>query len=339
MPRLSKVDRERAVTLLMQGQSQSYVANQLNVNQSTIHRLWRRLQTSGSTNDRPRSGRPRETTARQDRYIRVKHLRNRFRTAVETALETPGRHNNRIHPKTVRNRLREHGIKPYRPYKGMPLTEPRRAVRRDWLDRHRPHQFPRRQWQHVLFSDESRFSLFRADGRKRVYRRKNERYADACVLERDRYGGGSIMVWGAIAHGFKSPLVEIEGSMTAIKYRDEVLTPYVIPITRQNAFTFQQDNARPHKARVCVDYLAQNAVPVLDWPPYSPDLSPIEHLWDELDRRIRQRANVPVTKRALSQALREEWDNIPMATVNKLVRSMTNRIRDAIVARGGHTRY
>ena len=221
----------------------------------------------------------------------------------------------------------------------MPLTDARRAVRRDWLQRHRPHQFPRHQWQRILFSDESRFSLFRADGRKRVYRRKNERYADACVIERDRFGGGSVMVWWAIAHGFKSPLVTVDGTLTTLKYRDEVLIPHVIPITRQNEFTFQQDNARPHVARVSTDCLTQNGVQVLDWLPYSPDLSTIEHLWDELDRRVRHHVNVPLTTNALSQALREEWDNIPMATINKLIRSMTSRIRDAIAARGGHTQY
>ena len=147
------------------------------------------------------------------------------------------------------------------------------------------------------------------------------------------------MVWGVIAHGYKSPLVESDGILTAIKYRDEVLTPHVIPITRQHAFTFQQDNARPQKVRVCVNYLEQNGDQKLDWPPYNPDLSNIEHLWDELDRRVRQRVNVRLAKRALFQSLREEWNNIPIATVNKLVRSMDKIIRDVIADKGGHTRY
>ena len=65
----------------------------------------------------------------------------------------------------------------------------------------------RRRWNTVLFSDESRLSLQRGDGRVRVYRRRNVRYADCCVLERDRFGGGgSVMVWAAIAHGYRSPI-------------------------------------------------------------------------------------------------------------------------------------
>ena len=82
------------------------------------------------------------------------------------------------------------------------------------------------------------FSLHRADGRKRVYRRKGERYADADVIEHDRFGGGSVMVWGSIAYGFKPPLVVINETMSAVKYRDEVLAPHVVPTAQQRALTY-----------------------------------------------------------------------------------------------------
>ena len=75
--------------------------------------------------------------------------------------------------------------------------------------------------------------------------------------------------------------------------------------------TFQHDNARPHVARVCQDFLANNNIVLLNWPPYSPDLSPIEHLWDELDRRVRRRRNTPNTLGQLRTALLEERENIP----------------------------
>ena len=237
------------------------------------------------------------TSRRQDRTIRLAHLRNRHLTATETALNTVGTHNRQISPKTV---------------------------------------VPMRQWRRVLFTDESRFTLYRADGRRRVYRRRGDRFADACVVERDRFGGGSVMVWGGIAHGIKSQLIIVAGNMTAVRYRDEILRPVAVPLVQQRNLNLQQDSARPHVARVCQDFLANNNIAPLAWPPYSPDLTPIEHMWDELDRRVRKRRNPPTTLARLRNALIDEWNNIPMRTVNALVNSIQRRIR---AARGGHTRY
>ena len=161
-----------------------------------------------------------------------------------------------------------------------------------------------RQWRRVLFTDESRFTLYRADGRRRVYRRRGERFADACVVERDRFGGGSVMVWGGIAHGIKSQLIIVAGNMTAVKYRDEILRPVAVPLVQQRNLILQQDYARL-----------------------------------ELDRRVRKRRNPPATLAQLRNALIDEWNNIPMRTVNALVNSIQRRIRAATAARGGHTRY
>ena len=168
------------------------------------------------------------------------------------------------------------------------LTRARHARHMAWLVAHGPRQFPMRQWRRVFFTDESRFTLFRPDGQRR-----GERFADACVLERDRFGGGSVMVWGGISHGLKSPLIEITGNLTGVRYRDEILRPVAVPFVQHHHLIFQQDNARPHAARVCQDFLANHNINPLDWPPYSPDLSPMEHLWGEMDRRVRGRRNAP----------------------------------------------
>ena len=77
MPRLDHATRNIAIGRLQAGESQNEVARTLNVNQSTISRLWNRFQQTASTNDRQRSGRPHITTPGQDRYIRVFYLRNR----------------------------------------------------------------------------------------------------------------------------------------------------------------------------------------------------------------------------------------------------------------------
>ena len=335
MVRLTDVQRGRAIALLMQGQRQQQVANHFGVNVSKIERLVRRLRETGHLADRPRSGRPRVTSRRQDRTIRLVHLRNRHLTATETALNTVGTHNRQISRKTVGSRLREIDLRARRLYVGLPLTQARRLRRMAWLTAHAPRLFPMRQWRRVLFTDESRFTLYRADGRRRVYRRRGERFADACVVERDRFRGGSVMVWGGIAHGIKSQLIIVAGNMTAVRYRDEILRPVAVPLVQQRNLILQQDNARPHVARICQDFLANNNIAPLAWPPYSPDLTPIEHMWDELDRRVRKRRNPPATLAQLRNALIDEWNNIPMRTVNALVNSIQRRIRAATAARGG----
>ena len=270
-----------------------------------------------------------------------RYLINKLRTATETAREVIGTHGRRVCPRTVRNRLREFDLRPRRPYVGPNLTPRRRQRRMQWLRAHAPNRFRLADWRRVMFSDESRFSLQRSDRRQRVYRRLGERYSNACVREVDRNGGrgGSVMVWGGISHGVKTPLVVIQGNITAVRYRDQVLMPHVLPLVNAHNLTFQHDNARPHVARVCRDFLNQNNVQVLDWFPYSPDLNPIEHLWDALDRRVRKRVNVPNNVAQLQLALIQEWNNIPQRTIDNLVGSMVGRVRAATAARGGHTRY
>ncbi len=84
----------------------------------------------------------------------------------------------------------------------------------------------------------------------------------------------------------------------------------------------QHDNARSHVARICTQFLEAENIPVLAWPAYSPDTAPIEHVWDALDRRIRQRVPVPANIQQLHTAIEEKWTNITQTTINNLINSM-----------------
>ena len=75
------------------------------------------------------------------------------------------------------------------------------------------------------------------------------------------------------------------------------------------------------------------------WPSMPPSLSPIEHVWDETDRRLRQRPNQPVTLQGLSEALQEVWQEIPQAFHANLVASMRRPCQECVNAGGGHTYY
>ena len=198
MPRLQQNVRDQVVGMLRAGMGVRQAARVVGTSSSTVSRLINRFQATGTSRDRPRSGHPRVTSRNQDGYIRLIHLRDRFRTAVQTAGETPGRNNPRISEHTVRRRLRDAGLRPYRVCRGLELTPARRAARREWVRQHDGRNWRRAQWRDVIYSDESRFNLFRADGRQRVYRRRGERHSDVCVRQVDRFGGGSVMVWGVI---------------------------------------------------------------------------------------------------------------------------------------------
>ncbi|KAL0186462.1 hypothetical protein M9458_018132, partial [Cirrhinus mrigala] len=99
------------------------------------------------------------------------------------------------------------------------------------------------------------------------------------------------------------------------------LRPIVAPFIHDHHLMLQHDNAQPHVARICTQFLEAENIPVLAWPAYSPDMSPIEHVWDALDRRIRQRVPVPANNQQLCTAIEEEWTNITQATINNLINS------------------
>ena len=339
MPRLSNNDRKQALGMLRAGISTREVARLFNCHQSTVVRLRQRFQTMNNVSDRSRPGQPRVTTDQQDHHIRLQHLRNRFKTAASTARETPGRHNPRISSATVRRRLRENGLRARRPFRGPLLTPRHRQQRLAWARTHL--QWTRQRWQEVLFSDESCFCISNADGRIRVWRRQNERLAACCIYEVDRWGGTIVMNWAAVSFRYKSPLHFCDRSHTEQRFRDEILAPYVVPMfqAHQDLRIFQQDNACPHTARVSMKFLQAQNVNCMHWPSLSPDMAPIEHVWDALGRRVDNRPVKPTTGATLRQALLEEWNNMPQRIIQNNILSMGRRCVACITTRGGHTKY
>ena len=154
MPRLTDFQRQLSVALLDQGLRPQDVANRIGCHVTTIRRLRRRVVDTGSTRDRPRSGRPRVTNNRQDRIIHRSHIRDRFRTAVDTARQTIGTHGREVSVYTIRRRLRERGLRARVPYRGPILDEAKRERRLRWARTHRRWTLAR--WRSVLFSDETR---------------------------------------------------------------------------------------------------------------------------------------------------------------------------------------
>jgi len=149
------------------------------------------------------------------------------------------------------------------------------------------------------------------------------------------------MVWGGMGRAHRTPLYRVQGNLTGNSYRDNILEPIVIPTLQAMGAgaIFQDDNARPHRARVVNEFLQQQQVNRLQWPACSPDLNPIEHLWDELGRRVRTPPPPALNLDQLFEMLEEEWHNIPQMTLRRLVESMRQRWLACIRGNGGHTQY
>ena len=113
------------------------------------------------------------------------------------------------------------------------------------------------------------------------------------------------------------------GTLTAIKYRDEILGPIVRPYAGAvcPGFLLVHNNAQPHVARACSQFLEDEEMYTIEWPPRSPDLNPKEHLWDIMFRSIRCFQVAPQSVQELSDALVQIWEEIPQDTI-RLIRSM-----------------
>ena len=167
------------------------------------------------------------------------------------------------------------------------------------------------------------------------------RYADCCTDRVTPFGGDSVMVWGGISVRGKTDLVIIEGNLNAERYRDEILEPVAIPYLRNMGPTaiLQDDNARPHRARIIREYLQNVGVERMEWPAMSPDLNPNEHLCDQLGCAVRLRLKNRTTLPDLQHILIKEWDAIPQQKVARLVSSMRRRCEAFVAVHGSSTRY
>ena len=131
-------------------------------------------------------------------------------------------------------------------------------------------------WARVLFTDESRLRLSFADWRIRVYLRKSERFEDLCVLERNQFGGGSVIVLplGWLYGGRKTNLVVVRGNLNAKRYVDNILRHVAVPFLHQHFGILIHDNATPHTLASTRQLPANQNVNVLPWlckfPRYEP---------------------------------------------------------------------
>ncbi|GFW37482.1 transposable element Tcb1 transposase [Trichonephila clavipes] len=172
------------------------------------------------------------------------------------------------------------------------------------------------EWGRVLFTDESRFSLCSDSHRILIWRERGSRNYPSNIIERDRYGGRGVLVWGGIMLGNRTDLHIFDaGSVNGTRYCNEILLPYVRLFRGAMGlqFLFMGDNAPCHRT-VAAEQLLES-------------------------RRLAARTLPPVTIRELRLALQDEWAEMPQQLIDTLILGMGRRCETYLAVRGDHIPY
>jgi DDE superfamily endonuclease/Transposase len=321
------------------GISEGNIAQTLKYPPSTVHKVIVTYRDFGQEIPPTRVGRPKIMTARdnralarllkQNRRTNITELRDNF---IETTSTT-------VCINTLRHNLHENGFYGRAGVRKPLVNETNRKKRLAWA---KTRQNWNSEWESIIWSDESRFELFKGDGRRWVWRKPHEKYDVECLIPTVKSGQVGIMVWGCFTKNGLGPLVRLEGKINALAYidlLDNYLLPYMDTLDDENDYIFQEDNAPIHTARLAKSWKEENGIDCIPWPAQSPDLNPIEHLWDVLERKVRAHRPLPKNKEELWQILQEEWLNIDDHIYQNLVDSMPRRITAVINSNGNPTKY
>ncbi|GFW77295.1 transposable element Tcb1 transposase [Trichonephila clavipes] len=273
--------RGQIIGKIEEGRKITDVARKFDIAHSVVSRLWKSFKTTGMCSRRHGGGRVRSTTPAEDRYIVLSAKRNRRTTAQQVTNQFLAASGKQISRKTVARRLRGGGLYARRPVVCVPLTRQHRTARLQWCREH--HNWTEQDWACVLFSDESRFSLSSDCRRQLIWRESGTAYRPENIQEKDRYPTCSIMVWAGIMINGRTRLnVVANGTMTGQRYIDEVLVPHVRLFRGAvgDKFVFMDDNATCHRTLAVQDCLDSEGIQRLVWPSRSPDLNPIENVYD-----------------------------------------------------------
>ncbi|GFV64115.1 transposable element Tcb1 transposase [Trichonephila clavipes] len=249
-------------------------------------RICDRWMQEGTTDQRGRLHPPQCTTSREDRQIVSMAVTDHSVTSRTVAQHIESVTHHSISVRIIRRRLQQSGLSARRSLRYLPLPQNQRRLRRQWCDERRMWVA---QWNEVVFNDESRICLQHHDGRIRVWRHCGKRMLNSCVMRRLTGPAPGIIAWSGIGYPSRTLLVRIAGTLNSQRYISEGLEPVVLPYLQDLATAiFQQDNARPHVARIVQMFFVNPQIEFLPWPARSLDLSPMENMWSMVAQRLTQ---------------------------------------------------
>ena len=207
-----------------------------------------------------------------------------------------------------------------------------------------------------MWSDECSVERGRGKVQEWVFRTPAQKWDKEFIQTYKSSRDLSIMVWGCFWDLGRSDLYILDRDFEAKKHGysansylavlNDQVGPYYEDL-EDPGYIFMQDNAAIHTAYKVRDWFTRNGIPTMDWPPYSPDLNPIEHVWWLLKKMLVEQypelSNASGKSeediQAMQEALKDCWDQLPGETFDALYQSMPNRVEACIQAGGWHTKY
>lgn len=342
---MKTISKEKTISikaLLLQGQSTRQVASRLGVGIATVSRVRQSIQE----NIPPSTiGRPKLLNAQTRRFLVRKITSGEIDNAVQGQDLLRNKLNLDVNTQTVRNALQEEGLQAVVKTKKPRITKENMRKRLAFAEEHV--KWTINDWKTVVFSDETKINRCGSDGRIWGYKKakSKSKVLDPRLLKPTIQGhGGHMMIWGCMSWAGVGDACHVEGRMNSNFYINDILDKYVVPsrdwlgIDPQD-FEFQQDNASIHNAQKVDKWFKDNNIKKMEWPPQSPDLNPMEHLWNYCKRELNKYEEHPKSMKELWQRFEDIWANISHDTCKDLVESMQNRCQAVIDTKGGPTKY
>ncbi|GBN19316.1 Transposable element Tc1 transposase [Araneus ventricosus] len=304
----------------------------------SIHEKW--INDGDTSSRRQGIGRPRIIKEKGCRF-REKTSRlvkqNRRQTVAQLTAQYNAGPSASVSEHTVQWTLLDMGLCSRRPTRVPLLTKRPRQLRLQWAREHR--DWIMDEWERVAWSDESRFLIHHVDGRVRVRRLPDEQLLPSCTAGHTQAGGGGIMLRATFPFAALGPVVVVEQTMKAVNYLNIIadqLHPYMAFVFPTGNGIFQQDNAPCHKARIVLEWFEEHTdeFHLVSWQPNSPDLNPMEHIRDVMERQLRAQTPPYPNISTLRDRCLDIWYNLSPVMYRKLVTSMPRRIAAVLKAKG-----
>lgn len=334
---LSTVERAAISVLHLQGLTRQAIGQQTATSQPTVRHWIQQYEQTGDVKDEPRCGRPRCTDEAMDTAIvGAAYAENNFCTPRGLKRKYQFEPSAR----TIDRRLREVNLFGRVARHQRKFSDADRQKRLSFAEGYA--SWTAEQWERVLFSDEKKFKGEGFMGQVWVRRPPGEALNPAYCVDKLPHPV-KLNVWGCFCAAGVGYLYVFNENMDAALLKRIFASGHLLESAEDRGLMeggewwLLQDNDPKHKSKEVQTWLHNHGVSLLDFPPYSPDLNPMENLWSNLARRVEARPASTIEE--LQDVIAEEWERTSPALLRKLARGMPKRCKAVIDAKGEHTKY